>query len=278
MRKRVTEHGLGVHVREYRHKGLLPALLICLSLFVPSTLCGQTPNSHATFIKALFVGNSYTAAHDLPFVVSAMAKAKGIDLACSVSVAGGVTLEHHLNGERQLRTVKMIEAGKHKAVILQDQSMRPIKHPELTIRDIGLLCEPIRKSGATPFLFLTWAREKTPQTQALLTQIYVQAAREHDAQVVPVGIAWQHALQQKPDISLYSEDGSHPSQLGTYLAACVFFAALTGESPKGLANEIQTRNASGKTATLLRINQQNARLCQQVAEQTIKMFTPERKQ
>ncbi|MFQ5694805.1 MAG: hypothetical protein ACE5HB_02350 [Terriglobia bacterium] len=29
-------------------------------------------------------------------------------------------------------------------------------------------------------------------------------------------------------------DGSHPNQVGSYLAACVFWAILTGESPVGL--------------------------------------------
>ena len=34
---------------------------------------------------------------------------------------------------------------------------------------------------------------------------------------------------------LYAPDGHHPSRLGSYLAACVFYATLTGESPEGHA-------------------------------------------
>lgn len=33
---------------------------------------------------------------------------------------------------------------------------------------------------------------------------------------------------------LYNQDGSHPSNLGTYLAGCVLYGSLTGESPIGL--------------------------------------------
>jgi len=33
---------------------------------------------------------------------------------------------------------------------------------------------------------------------------------------------------------LYDPDGTHPSNLGTYLAACVFYGTITGESPVGL--------------------------------------------
>merc|ERR1740121_2394564 len=45
---------------------------------------------------------------------------------------------------------------------------------------------------------------------------------------------------------LYDPDATHPSDLGTYLAACVFFGAITGESPIGLptALTIPEREAS----------------------------------
>ncbi len=252
-------------------------LLTCYLLLVPSIICGQTNKPQAKINKVLFVGNSYIYVNRLPLVVSVMAKAKGNDLTCSMSVAGGATLEDHLDGKRKLKTIELIKTKKYNAIILQDQSLRPIKNPNLTIRDIGRLCEPIRNSGATPYLFLTWARKTLPQTQKLLTQTYVQAAHEHKAQVVPAGIAWQRALKQKPGISLYDEDGSHPSQLGTYLSACVFFTALTSKSPKGLPSEIKMRNASGETVILLQVSKQNAIFCQQVAEQTIKAFTSRQK-
>jgi hypothetical protein len=32
---------------------------------------------------------------------------------------------------------------------------------------------------------------------------------------------------------LWSWDGTHPSTAGSYLDACVFYAALTGRSPEG---------------------------------------------
>ena len=47
-----------------------------------------------------------------------MAKAKGKDLTCSMSVAGAATLEDHLNGKRKLKTIEMIKTEKYDAVIL----------------------------------------------------------------------------------------------------------------------------------------------------------------
>ena len=51
--------------------------------------------------------------------------------------------------------------------------------------------------------------------------------------VAPVGRAWERALRD-PAMTLHDPDGSHPSPAGTYLAACVLYATLTGESPVGL--------------------------------------------
>ena len=45
-------------------------------------------------------------------------------------------------------------------------------------------------------------------------------------------IAFENAYEKNPDIVLHKEyDGSHPSLLGTYLAACVVFSSITHKSP-----------------------------------------------
>ena len=69
---------------------------------------------------------------------------------------------------------------------------------------------------------------------------------------MPVGTVWASVKRD----ALWSKDGSHPSKVGTYLAACVFYAALFGESPEGaefvsgldaeVAKELQ--QAAGKAA------------------------------
>ena len=47
-----------------------------------------------------------------------------------------------------------------------------------------------------------------------------------------LGIAFENAYDKNPDIVLHKEyDGSHPSLLGTYLAACVVFSSITHKSP-----------------------------------------------
>jgi hypothetical protein len=54
-----------------------------------------------------------------------------------------------------------------------------------------------------------------------------------DAAVVPVGEAWRIAHQRSPGLDLWAPDGRHPSQAGTYLAACTFYGVLYEKSPVG---------------------------------------------
>jgi hypothetical protein len=206
-------------------------------------------------------------------VVASLANEKSISLIARKTAAGGATLEDHLNGKKKLQTVKLIDEGVYAAVVLQDQSQRPVEFAENTIKDIGVFCERIRHSGATPYLFVTWARESAPQTQAALTKTYEQAARIHNAKVVPVGPAWERARKLNPAIRLYEKDGSHPSELGTYLAACVFFAVLTGESPQGLVNNPKAVNGQGNSVVLMRIEEEDAEFCQRVAEEAVRKYT-----
>ena len=48
-----------------------------------------------------------------------------------------------------------------------------------------------------------------------------------------MGLAWAEALRQRPQLSLWASDGTHPSRAGSYLAACVFEGLLTRSSPVG---------------------------------------------
>ena len=69
------------------------------------------------------------------------------------------------------------------------------------------------------------------------TPAYDQLARAIGATVVPVGDAWLQMMTARPDLALYQDDGSHPTAIGTYLAACVFHNLLHNQSAIGLPRE-----------------------------------------
>ncbi len=64
---------------------------------------------------------------------------------------------------------------------------------------------------------------------------YLKVGNDNKVLVIPVGLAFERAYQQKTGIKLHKDfDGSHPSFLGTYLASCVVFASIFKTSPVGL--------------------------------------------
>ena len=51
--------------------------------------------------------------------------------------------------------------------------------------------------------------------------------------MAPVGLAWSRVVRERPELDLFSPDGSHPNSLGSYLAACVIYSTVTGRSAEG---------------------------------------------
>ena len=101
---------------------------------------------------------------------------------------------------------------------------------------------------------------------------YTDLAETIGATILPVGPAWARALEQQPDIRLYHPDGTHPSNLGSYLTACVMFAVLTGKSPIGLPARLISEDVHGEQLYLNIIMKEQASFLQKVAEEVVREF------
>ncbi|MCG8586844.1 MAG: hypothetical protein MI757_19240 [Pirellulales bacterium] len=193
-------------------------------------------------LRVLFIGNSYTYGHKIPDLVVRIARASKVREISQRSVTGGgMTLEAHW---KDGRAVERIKNGKWDVVILQEQSMRPVVDPSGMNKYGRMLDAEIGKADAKTMFFLTWARQKRPEMQDKLNESYGSLAEELEASVAPVGQAWRAALAARPELKLHARDGSHASPHGAYLAACVFYSALTGKSAEGSPVLIQGVNKS----------------------------------
>lgn len=187
-------------------------------------------------LRVLFIGNSYTYRNDLPDVLRTMAaKAGGRPLETARAAGAGMTLADHL---RSVETVARIRGGRWDYVVLQDQGTQPLENPKGMQAAARELNNEITKSGARTLVMATWARKSKPETQALINHNTQLVADAIQAEVVPVGAAWQTALADPAGLRLYDGDGSHPSRLGTFLAASTLFATLYDRSPEGLAGTV----------------------------------------
>lgn len=146
------------------------------------------------------------------------------------------------------KALKILHEGHWDFVVLQDQSLlgidyfvegRPRVAGDQVFRPYAeKWAAEIRKAGATPLFYLTWARKATPDDQPALNYAYMHAAHESKAMVAPVGIAWDLARRRYPAIELFTNDGSHPSPAGSYLAACTLYATVFGHNPIGLPAKV----------------------------------------
>ena len=185
-------------------------------------------------LRVLFIGNSYTYVNALPWLTQRLAASasEAPPMVVAMRAPGGATLEQHWNEGTARR---MIEQGGWTHVVLQEQSLRPLRDRDKLFTFARLFDAAIKQAGAKTVFYVTWARQNRPETQAGLTEAFLDLAEELDAAVAPVGVAWKRALGEQPKLALHFRDGSHPNPTGTYLAACVFYATLFGQSPQGLS-------------------------------------------
>ncbi len=190
----------------------------------------------------LFLGNSFVSAnnglnnHLRKLTQSVFTGSSGVFFFKSMT-KGGARLSHHVRAAENMITKfsHKKKNGPWDLVVLQGQSQEPIGGNsadgfEQAARQLDGI---IRSSGSRTAFFMTWAYKAAPQMIGPLSDAYTGVGSELGALVVPVGLAFARAGWSNPTMELYAGDGKHPSLLGTYLAACVFFATFYEKSPVG---------------------------------------------
>lgn len=224
--------------------------------------------------RVLFIGNSYTFYWNLPQTVSAMARSQDIEIACRQSTGSGATLQEHWNSEKDLKTLDILREGDFDAVVLQEHSMRSLEDPDSMMRHGKLWAEEIKRKKAKIYIFLTWAREYNPYWQKSITEQYTSLSTSlPGSELVPVGPAWQRARELRGTLPLYDADQSHPSALGQYLTACVFYSVFTKKSPLGLPNRLTCEDRTGEKIYLNIQAEGDALFCQHVAQEILSAGT-----
>jgi hypothetical protein len=206
--------------------------------------------------RVYFIGNSYTAVNDLPTVFADLAWSGGHRVETGVQAPGGWKLADHDTSD----TGRTIAAAKWDFVVLQEQSEIP---SDRQLRESYMypaaqdLVAVARNAGAQPMFFLTWAHrngwpaDNLPDYASMQASIdagYLFIAGQQHAAIAPVGFAWKSIVDRESDPGLWQDDGSHPTEKGTYLAACVFYASVFLESPVGLKYQAGLSDADAADA------------------------------
>jgi hypothetical protein len=237
-------------------------LAVCLVFLAvagcsPSAADCNNQQAPAACTRVLFIGNSFTYVNDLPATFARLARSGGHAVETAMAAQGGFRLQDHLASSE---TMTALRSARWNFVILQEQSQLPaIEQLRSSQTDPAarLLVRAVRAAGASPMFFVTWAHRAgwpengLPTYESMQRQIdlgYLAIARQLGAPVAPVGPAWLAVNRGRPAVDLWQADGIHPSPAGTYLAACVFYAAIFHESPLGAAD---AEGLSGDTSRAL---------------------------
>ena len=243
---------------KFLQAALVAAAVAATAFAAPLAAQAQTKPKVTTlgpdFPKAeMFVGNSFFYYNNgLPGHVSLMEKAADPENKTSYRAAmvtiGGSGFDWH-DMESYFRpkavgyysfddnnVVVFSKPGKlFDAAVMMDCSQCPI-HPQLKpifTEYAKKNSEIVRSHGATPIFFMSWAYEDKPEMTQQLAEAYTIAGNDNNALVIPAGLAFARLRAKQPELGLYQPDKRHPTLVGTYLAACVTFTALTGRSPVG---------------------------------------------
>ena len=208
---------------------------------------GAAPDAPAArTLRVLFIGNSYTRFNDLPEIVREIGATlpDSVTLEVDSVLVDGATLTDHYNttGARA-----RIRDGHFDFVVIQAQSTEPLRPLSGFLFSAGAFTDDVAATGAHLVWFVTWARRagspdyastdlRDPQymTQQLEAEYGSAFLYGHRLGVITsahVGIAFQIAIAEHPEIDLYNADGSHPTPAGSVLAGCVITQMITGVTP-----------------------------------------------
>jgi hypothetical protein len=178
--------------------------------------------SHDPGLRVLFVGNSWTYFNAMPQMVQQLAAGDaGAPPVFAVSYTRpGWTLESASENRRLDGLIREIPWN---TVVLQEQTRRASSSLDRRSRETDPYARELQSKidgrGARTLLYMTWPYSDGSDLAAVL-----------GLPVAPVGAALTEAYGRRPDLALWSSDG-HPSRAGSFLAASVFYAALTKRDP-----------------------------------------------
>lgn len=186
--------------------------------------------------RILFVGNSFTYYNDgVDRHFERLLDAAHPDW--SVRIDSLTTPNETLAGHYRNPVLKeRLRADQWDIVVLQGASYEPVDPhtEEIFLNYAQRHAARVREYGADVAFFMTWAYRQRPSMINPLAAAYLHAGNQAEALVVPAGMAWNKIREERSTEFLYS-DSKHPSLHGSYLVACVFYAAFYGESPVGIA-------------------------------------------
>lgn len=248
----------------WEHHPVTQERVLNASRWPQSTAASRPPGR----LRVLFLGNSLTQYNgSLPLILEQLSNAAGVKPAPVFDLVYryGATWAQLWDASAAR---EVIDQGHWDFIVLQDYSVAATKYRAEMDVYARRFSREIYSVGARPMFFMTWPHEDTLQSMPKIAAAYTNLAAANDGILVPVGLAWQHAIRENPKLILYDPRDNppkHPTAAGSYLSACVFYCVLFHHSPHGLTGRI----AEG-TKVYVNLSASDALYLQDLAWRTVK--------
>lgn len=194
----------------------------------------------------LFIGNSRTFYHDMPFMVRLIADSAGYPgkLHVVMDAQSNASLADHLNE----KSTQELIARRWDHVVLQVLSSEQYSAEQASGAwdTAATMINEVKANGSTPAMFVTWRYTDQctpnkgmppnaiglspagyPGMHANIQNQHALLAERTGVDLVNVGLVWEDLQGRPKDFKLY-DDCNHPSIYGSYLTALMFYGYFAG--------------------------------------------------
>ena len=180
--------------------------------------------------RVLMIGDSLTYYNDLPGLLQQFSAGEAAPIFIEDHTTPLAALSQHwAMGDAAQR----IATGRFDYVVLQDFSRKPVTDAEECLKYFVLFDEVVKRAGGKTLVFQNWTRRDLEKDYPALEKTYGTIIDRTQARLAPIGAAWKLCAAERPDIALLLDD-RHPTDAGSYLAACVLYDVIYNKKSAAL--------------------------------------------
>ena len=198
-----------------------------------STFSGARLSEH--LYKKIDGGSSRDLAlHEMPTTVSKIIS-QNWDIVILQETPVNILIPEQVKYNYEPSLVKfdsIIKSRKGKTLLYQTYSLQvhPVRysHPGMMliydVENSNELLKILTKETYYSDSFITSTQELDT-----IKLVYISAAKKVNAEIAPVGEAFELCRKKYPELDLFDDNHNHPSLIGAYLIASVFYRSITGK-------------------------------------------------
>ena len=177
-------------------------------------------------VTVMFIGNSLTYTNNLPKLVKAIAKQKGISMKTKmIAFPNYALMDHWKDGEIQKELTRI----HYDFVIIRQGPSSQAFGKEILLKYGKKLSDLCKINQAKLCYFMVWPSLTNYYTFDNVIKNYREASISNEAILCPVGEIWKNHFDHTGNFDYYASDGFHPSQKGSLNAAKTIVECLFGK-------------------------------------------------